>query len=66
MRNELLPVTVDTRDAARRLGVSQSFLEKLRFYGRPGPPYLKLGSRVLYRIADLEQWAADNAHGGGQ
>jgi predicted DNA-binding transcriptional regulator AlpA len=43
--------------AARRLGVSASWLNKMRITGG-GPPYLKLGRRVVYETADLDRWVA--------
>jgi predicted DNA-binding transcriptional regulator AlpA len=43
------------RDAARLLGLSPSTLAKMRLNGN-GPIYCKLGRRVVYRPADLEQW----------
>jgi predicted DNA-binding transcriptional regulator AlpA len=46
-----------TREAANLLGLSHRTLEKHRTYGT-GPKYLKLGGRVVYRIADLQAWAA--------
>ena len=42
-------------EAARVVGLSTSTLAKLRLNGN-GPTYCKLGRRVLYRPADLEQW----------
>jgi len=50
----LLPI--DTAEAAKRLGLSKSTLNKARLTGK-GPPYLKLiGGRVRYRPADLDAW----------
>ena len=46
-----------TREAAERLGLSHRTLEKHRTYGT-GPRYLKLGGRVVYRVEDLQAWAA--------
>src|SRR5262245_41200712 len=43
------------RDAARFVGLSESTLAKLRRNGN-GPTYCKLGRRVVYRPADLEEW----------
>lgn len=46
-------------EAARHLGLSKSLLDKLRLTGG-GPAYLKLGPRrVVYDLADLEQWATE-------
>jgi predicted DNA-binding transcriptional regulator AlpA len=46
---------VTASEAARLLGLSESTLAKLRLNGN-GPIYCKLGRRVVYRPADLEEW----------
>ena len=46
-----------TSRAAELLGLSQSFLCKLRCTG-DGPPFIKVGRRVLYSGRDLMIWAA--------
>jgi hypothetical protein len=46
---------LDTKEAARRCGLSASWLAKLRLTGG-GAPYLKLGRRVLYEGQEFEQW----------
>ena len=51
----LLPNVLRARDAARVLGLSESTLAKLRLSGK-GPPYCKLGRRVLYQPHDLSTW----------
>jgi len=45
----------DQDDAAERLNVSPRTLEKWRITGQ-GPAYHKIGSRVYYRICDLDAW----------
>lgn len=46
-----------TDEAARRLGLSRSWLEKLRLSGE-GPPYIRIGARaVAYWSDDLIAWA---------
>jgi hypothetical protein len=50
-------VMLDTRAAANRYRLSESWLNKLRVSGG-GCPYVKLGRRVLYRKADFEHWIA--------
>ena len=50
-----LPKVVSARVAARYVGLSVSTLAKLRLNGN-GPTYCKLGRRVVYRPADLDQW----------
>ena len=46
---------VPARAAAKLVGLSESTLAKMRLNGN-GPTYCKLGRRVVYRRADLEQW----------
>lgn len=54
------PIFIDTAEAARRLGLSISTLEKYRFHRVPdAPPFVWIGRKVLYRVTDLEAWAAD-------
>lgn len=48
---------LNTREAAYWTGLSRSSIEKLRLRG-DGPPFIKLGSRVLYDPADLAAWTA--------
>lgn len=59
MPHELIPSgLLDTAEAAKRLKLSSSMLEKLRVYGG-GPAYLKLGRSVRYRVEDLSRWLED-------
>lgn len=46
------------QDAAHFLNLSPRTLEKLRVNGG-GPAYHKLGRRVAYSSADLEEWIED-------
>ena len=45
----------DPTDAANYLGLAVQTLSRWRVEGG-GPPYLKLGSRVRYDRADLDEW----------
>jgi predicted DNA-binding transcriptional regulator AlpA len=45
------------RQAAEYLGMSKSFLDKMRCYGG-GPTYAKLGASVIYNTDDLDAWLA--------
>ena len=47
---------VRTRDAAKLLGVSTSFLNQRRVKGG-GPLYAKVGKIILYDPVDLKNWA---------
>lgn len=49
---------LSVREAAGYLRVSKSFLDKLRTK-LGGPPYVKIGSRVLYRIECLDAWVSE-------
>lgn len=42
--------------AAKFLGVSESFLSNSRCTGRHNIPYFKLGKKVAYREDDLLTW----------
>ena len=55
-----LPKVLSAELAARFVGLSASTLAKLRLNGN-GPIYCKLGRRVVYRPADLEQWLQSRA-----
>jgi excisionase family DNA binding protein len=50
-------VVLTTPQAARHLGLSPATLETLRTRGG-GPPFVKLGRRVVYRREDLDIWLA--------
>ena len=56
MRKYFTSSFVDTREAAKFLGLSAGWLEVLRMQGG-GPEYYKFGRRVSYAIRDLEVWA---------
>lgn len=52
---------VSTKQAAEILGVSESYLAKLRCLTSTGPRFLKLGKAVRYATVDLHLWAEANA-----
>jgi predicted DNA-binding transcriptional regulator AlpA len=54
VQQEHLPAAeyLNTKDAAALLGISRKGLEGLRARGA-GPPYIRIGSAVRYRTADL-------------
>jgi predicted DNA-binding transcriptional regulator AlpA len=47
---------LSVKEAAAYLGLSASTLNKTRLNGN-GPPYLKLGRRVVYDLHDVNAWA---------
>jgi hypothetical protein len=49
----------DTKQAAQRYALSESWLSKLRVFGG-GSPYLKVGRRVLYERSAFEKWLASH------
>ncbi|MGG5819121.1 helix-turn-helix domain-containing protein [Falsiroseomonas sp. HW251] len=51
-------------DLAERWRISARTLERLRWQ-RIGPPYLKVGGRVVYRLEDVLAYEADHLRGGG-
>jgi predicted DNA-binding transcriptional regulator AlpA len=63
---------LDTRKAAEHCGLGHSTLVKYRVFGG-GPPFFKIGRRVVYDPHDLDEWLKDrrrfstsdrgNAHG---
>jgi predicted DNA-binding transcriptional regulator AlpA len=52
-----MPEYLDTPALAARTHISESSLEKMRWRGN-GPPFLKLGRKVLYRVSDVDTWLA--------
>ena len=50
-------LTVD--EAARRLRLSASYLNKLRCFGG-GPVFIRLGKAVRYLPSDLDAWIDNN------
>lgn len=50
------PNLLNVNQAADRLGVSVSYLNKLRLSFSSGPPFVKLGARVSYDPNDLAAW----------
>ena len=46
---------LDTKAVGRVIGVSEITLRKWRMGGF-GPPFIKLGSNVRYRLTDVDAW----------
>jgi predicted DNA-binding transcriptional regulator AlpA len=57
---DMPPRYLRTPEAGRFLGLSGRTLEKHRTYGT-GPSYRKIGGRVVYALADLQDWVAMGA-----
>jgi hypothetical protein len=50
---------------ARRWALSPRTLEAWRWQ-RLGPPYIKVGKRIVYRLPDIEAYEAAHRHEGGE
>jgi predicted DNA-binding transcriptional regulator AlpA len=48
----------DTRGAAERIGVAAKTLDNWRGLGT-GPPFYKLGGRVVYDDGEVDAWLAE-------
>jgi len=51
-------ILLDTRATAKRLAIALPTLAKMRLSGG-GPPYLRIGGKVLYDEADVERFIAE-------
>ena len=52
---EARSTTVSAEETARRIGWTPATLANHRWRGS-GPPYLKVGGRVRYRLSELADW----------
>ena len=52
---------LDQKALAARWLISERTLEQWRWQGK-GPRYLKIGARVVYRLADVEAYEAARVH----
>lgn len=56
--NATTPVaSIESIDAAPMIGVNAATLKAWRRKGI-GPPYVRFGNRVRYRVCDIEAWLA--------
>lgn len=53
--NAAMEEALDTHGAARFLGLSASYMNKMRITG-DGPVFMCIGKKVLYRLSDLREW----------
>ncbi len=65
MKDATTRPSLNEAEAASYLGISVSALRKSRMNGPranhlPPPPYVKLGRRVIYRVADLARFLESN------
>lgn len=59
------PAALPVTEAAAYLGVSKSMLDTWRSRG-VGPRFVRLGAKVVYRTAALDEYLLANEHGGAQ
>ena len=52
------PALLDTKEAAKLLGISPRHFATLELRGDIGPQAIKLGARCLYAVSELRSWAA--------
>jgi len=55
-----LPRLLNQRELAAYLGKSTAWCERARWAGE-GPPFIKLGRHVRYRVDDVLAWIEENA-----
>lgn len=48
-------------EAAERLRLAKQTLARWRTEGH-GPPFLRVGGRIAYLVADLDRWLAERRH----
>lgn len=54
---------LNERDAANYFNVSDSWLQKRRWSGLPGPRWLRVGRAIRYRQSDLDRYLEENSKG---
>jgi hypothetical protein len=64
-KSQITPQVLKDYDAARYIGMSPAFLRQSRMHGdrasrTPGPPYVRVGRAILYRLIDLDRWLESN------
>ena len=57
-----MPKLLTTKQAAEFLSLEPQTLAAWRMEGVRGPPWIKLGFSVRYRVTDLEKWLEANTH----
>lgn len=55
----LAPAALGNAQAALYVGVAPGTLANWRARGE-GPSYVRVGTRIVYRVADLDAWLASN------
>ena len=63
MDNQTFPAMITQDELACQLGVSKQTLFNWRL-SRKGPPHVRIGSRIRYRVEDVKAWIASNVSTG--
>ena len=50
---------ISEQEASERLGLSKAWFQRKRVEGGD-PPFVKIGSRVRYKLSELDVWCAKN------
>lgn len=56
MSERRVPEHLSTKELATRLGLHDNTLRKWRITGMGGPPFVRVGRRVIYRWWEVEAW----------
>lgn len=65
MADTQLPQFLRAKEVAEWLGISEQALASDRFRG-DGIPYVRIGTRIRYRMADLLKYVEENTHVPGE
>lgn len=49
------PQSLNEADAAAYIGSSRDYMKKKRRFGG-GPPFIRIGRMIRYRVDDLDRW----------
>lgn len=58
MTGQMIDPMLSPEDLADSLGISPGQLAQMRYLGT-GPAFVKVGARVRYFVADVEDWLRD-------
>lgn len=54
---------LNVRNSAEYIGLARGTLDNMRWRGE-GPPFVRIGSRIVYRVEDLDAYLAAHVVGG--
>ena len=59
MRADMAERYLTEKQVEERYSISHRSLQRYRYTGVGGPPFVRLGfRRIVYRLSDCEEWAA--------